>query len=85
MSQAWGCCERCRTSWQFVEYHATDFSETNGCFPLCEPCWQTLGTPQARLPYYVQLLAMWERLEPGYVTPELRAKIEAAVLKEGRR
>jgi hypothetical protein len=38
---------------------------TNGvsCFPLCEQCWKELKTPQARLPYYRQLVNERKRLD----------------------
>lgn len=32
-----------------------------GCFPLCEGCWQELKTPEARLPYYEALLKDWSK------------------------
>jgi hypothetical protein len=42
-----------------VLWHYTDWSEHSGCGPLCEQCWQELATPEARLPYYEQLMKRW--------------------------
>ena len=53
-----GWCYRCKTTWNFVEGHTTDYSEGAGCFPLCERCWEELS-PIQRLPYYRQLWELW--------------------------
>lgn len=45
-------CEKCERTWDKVSGHVTDFSEYRGIFPLCESCWRELKTPEARLPYY---------------------------------
>lgn len=37
---------------------------TRACFPLCEVCWLTLKTPEARMPYYRRLLDDWRKKEP---------------------
>lgn len=61
LTPSYSWCKRCQTTWPFVDYHITqDEPYTgSGCFPLCEKCWQQLGTPEERWPYYVQLLAEW--------------------------
>lgn len=46
-----GRCRRCDRSWKWVEGHATWYSETEGCSPLCERCWGEL-TPGRRVPFY---------------------------------
>jgi hypothetical protein len=54
-------CFRCRRPWKFVEPHITDYTPGQGCFPLCESCWTALATPEARLPFYRRLHAIWGR------------------------
>lgn len=54
----YGSCHRCGDSWSWKPEHITDYSETNGCFPLCEECWSVL-TPDERLPFYAELVADW--------------------------
>jgi len=55
-----GVCYRCRRPWKFVKNHSTQFSNSAGCFPLCEKCWRELKTPQARWPYYHRLIEEWK-------------------------
>lgn len=56
-----GTCLRCRWPWPFCNEHSTRYEERKGMFPLCETCWKDLETPEARLPYYVELVDMWRR------------------------
>ena len=71
-----------------MERHSTMYSDGSGCFPLCESCWQELGTPEARMPYYRELWESWLDSTPldskhnGTPMPELWRQIESAVLKE---
>lgn len=58
-----GSCGRCGTPWPVANYHNTKFCEHGGCFPLCEDCWQELETPEARLPYYRELMKWWDETE----------------------
>lgn len=57
-------CERCDTSYMFAKAHKTLLIDVHHrdtgryCEPLCEQCWDDLGTAEARLPYYFKL---WER------------------------
>jgi hypothetical protein len=44
-------CGRCIDSFLWKPNHCTRFTETDGCFPLCEECWKAL-TPAERLPFY---------------------------------
>lgn len=53
-----GWCYRCGESWKRVEPHRTAYSDSGGCFPLCEQCWSDLD-PEARLPYYRMLWGNW--------------------------
>ena len=48
-------CLRCKGRWNIVEIHSTQFTNSEGTFPLCEKCWSEL-TPETRMPYYEQLL-----------------------------
>lgn len=63
-------CQCCGICWYFMlvnpfwkKYlggeHTTPFGDGHGCFPLCESCWQDLGTPEARLPFYEKLFSEW--------------------------
>lgn len=59
MAQTAGCL-RCADRWRDgTEHHVTDFVDGRGCFPLCEPCWKSLVTPEKRWPYYVMMLGEW--------------------------
>lgn len=60
----YGRCARCNVSWRWegegVTVHDTwfdvnEFGGKDGCFCLCQQCWDELGTADARLPYYEQL------------------------------
>jgi len=53
-------CYRCKMSWASVERHCTNYTETRGCFPLCEKCWKSL-TIEERFPYYRLLWASWSQ------------------------
>jgi hypothetical protein len=55
----YGWCGRCQTAWPLAPYHVTRTADDGGCFPLCELCWQELGTPDARLPHYRALWDQW--------------------------
>lgn len=57
----YGCCYRCKKTWDVVEGHGTLYDVGQGCFPLCEKCWSELKTPQARLPYYRQMFNEWNK------------------------
>jgi len=54
----YGHCLRCETPWCFVEYHHTQYTDSSGCFPLCQKCWSEL-TPEQRLPFYRELVDYW--------------------------
>jgi len=53
----------------------------SGCFPLCEECWQALGTPAVREPYYMALVDWWEA-EGGRDYSGRRELIRLAVRNE---
>ena len=58
-----GYCQKCHTTWGFVEEHTTWYTESKGIFALCEKCWSELKIPQNRLPYYAEVAIMrdgWE-------------------------
>ena len=52
-------CLRCQLSWRLTKEHITHYPPSTGCLPLCEHCWQELGTPEQRLPYYLRLFDSW--------------------------
>lgn len=60
LEETLGRCGRCNISWKWVEGHSTQYSETSGCFPLCEKCWGEL-MPAERLPFYRDLWNSWRR------------------------
>jgi len=76
-SPGYSTCGRCGTPWNHTQRHSTEYSETEGCFPLCEACWSEL-TPEQRLPYYVKMIFGWEQYGP--VEQEKVAAIREAVL-----
>jgi hypothetical protein len=59
-ASGYGWCGRCKRPWNVVRSHETPYRPGQGCFPLCEDCWQIL-TPDQRLPYYMALVDKWER------------------------
>lgn len=80
LAPGFGDCGRCHTNWHFCEGHSTKYTETHGCFPLCEACWSEL-TPERRLPYYRDLFEQWMRDDPADDETKHRwPLIEVAVL-----
>ncbi|HTG95741.1 MAG TPA: hypothetical protein VL866_24280 [Pyrinomonadaceae bacterium] len=84
-------CGRCEFPWPVVRSHDTSYRSGSSCFPLCEDCWQELGTPANRLPYYMALMDLWESeahrldLESELAElPQRRELVRRAVLEEGR-
>lgn len=77
-SPNFGWCYRCRTTWLYVNEHATSYGDgSSACFPLCEKCWKEL-TPETRIPCYEQLFRDWECSQP--MEPGRTDQIRAAVL-----
>lgn len=74
----YGTCGRCGESWKTAKPHSTQFDQFRGCFPLCQPCWSDLATPDARLPFYESLVAMWRTMGP--IPDADHAAIVAAVM-----
>jgi hypothetical protein len=71
-------CGKCGITWKFVKGHSTNYTNSRGCFPLCEHCWELL-TPEERLPYYKDLWDSWH----GWGKPDVEWKtIKEAVLSE---
>ena len=66
-------CGRCKMPWSLVELHNTHYNNHQGCFPLCEDCWNDLSIND-RLPYY-EYLVFYE-----WGKPDLWKDIEQAVL-----
>ena len=80
-SPGYSFCMRCGITWKFVKGHSTSFTKTDGCFPLCEYCWNILETPENRLPYYKRLFNEWKQW--GEQSIEKWDEIKKAIL-EGR-
>jgi len=79
-----GYCFHCRRPWRVgsvgVEEHLTPHrSGGGGCFPLCQGCWEELGSAAARLPYY---RALWEIWQATGGTEETWEELQAAVYLE---
>lgn len=66
------------------EWHDSIVAGGMACFPLCESCWQELGTPEARLPYYRALVDSWKQWDgqTGEKAEDRWPAIKAAVLSE---
>jgi len=73
INNGWSGCQRCGIIWGFTHPHITNYTHSDGCFPLCESCWKDL-TPEERLPFYRNLYTKWGTLSLDW------KKIEAAVL-----
>lgn len=86
-------CHRCMMPWKFTEGHTTPYGKditqmikngesinTNwgGCFPLCERCWQELGSGKKRLLYYRELWVSWQQW--GHQSAEKWEHIKTSVL-----
>lgn len=84
LAPGYSTCGRCRRPWKFVEPHHTTYEVGEGyeraCFPLCEACWQMLGTADARAPYYAQMFAAWR--SEWNAPRETWEAIRAAVIAE---
>jgi hypothetical protein len=84
----WGWCLRCGLPWPKTEAHTPHYVDpetgwaSRGCFPLCEDCWQRLGHPEARIPYYGALIEHWEESKGHPIDPEERRAIGRAVANE---
>jgi hypothetical protein len=63
-----------------VKGHTTRYNASQGCFPLCEECWEWLGEPSRRIPFYYVLMEQWDRQTPDQpISTERRTDILAAV------
>lgn len=64
-AKGYGGCYHCGDTWDWKDSHETliegdtAFGGISACFPLCEECWQKLGTPEARWPFYEKLIDDW--------------------------
>ncbi len=76
-SPRYSSCGRCNMTWDYVDGHDTKYSETMGCFPLCERCWGEL-TIEERLPYYKALWIEWDKFR--VTDQETWEQIKKAVL-----
>jgi len=81
---SYGTCGRCGLPWSVCNGHITNYSPHQGCFPLCEDCWNET-TIEERIPYYRQLYDRWLSSRES-LNVKLNAKweeIESAVLAGG--
>lgn len=69
---AYSDCKCCKLPWWIVEGHTVMYSDTMGCFAVCEMCFKALG-PEGAFPYYVALV---ERDDPGDETKIERLRQE---------
>lgn len=74
-----GFCSRCGTPWSFVRHHSTQYTDSRGCFALCEFCWRECPREE-RVSYYRELFDLWVAQGAEIATPECWSLIEAAVL-----
>lgn len=42
------------------KHHITWHTDGNGISPLCEVCWEELGTPEHRMPWYRSMWLSWD-------------------------
>src|ERR1700679_68608 len=52
----YGTCGRCKWPWAVIDGHSTQFTNGEGCFPLCEQGGKELKIPENRIPYYDALV-----------------------------
>lgn len=74
----YGCCYKCRDTWNWKPSHSTRYSESASCFPLCEECWDAL-TPTERYSFYMEMVRDWTRT--GGVAEGTQEAIEKAVME----
>ena len=87
MAPGYSTCGKCNRPWKYIESHSTSYGKMFGpkqdmrsaMFPLCEKCWISLKTPQARLPYYRELWLSWNEDNEHHASWEY---IKIAVLLE---
>ena len=78
-SRGYSGCGRCGDTWDWKPSHTTPYCGRPGCFPLCEECWSSL-TPSTRLPYYLQLVDLWESMSVSRDYDTIRESLTAHVL-----
>lgn len=61
LSPGYGACEKCKTTWNFVEPHSVDLTWGHGTFALCEKCWDE-STEEERVHYHYQV---WIKYHSG--------------------
>lgn len=73
--KGYGGCKRCHDTWDWKQPHDTPINARQGCFPLCQECWEAL-TPEQRLPYYERLADEWKSLSSPGEWPDLDADMK---------
>ena len=77
-----GWCLRCGMPWVCVSPRDVMTSDDGGTFAICVPCWNELGTADARASFYLMLLEQRDYEDPGSVTAEDRAAMVAAIQRD---
>lgn len=75
-------CLRCATSYRYTRPHGTPCviqGDAGMVFPVCQPCWEELGTPAGRIVYYEELFREWDADPDVRRTAEDLYAIRAAV------
>lgn len=73
ISPSYGWCGRCGTPWRFVDPWAVNYSDTDGVFSLCKPCFMSLE-PVDRIPYF------WVTINISWLRPDLWPAVEQSIL-----
>jgi hypothetical protein len=84
VAPGYSTCDRCRRPQRFAPRHDTmlgPWPESRGASPLCEQCWEDLGTAERRQPYY---RALWERWKAHGTHVATWEEIRNAVMDEAQ-
>ena len=66
LSPGYGWCQKCNTTWKFVEEHTTWYNLGRGSYALCEKCFEEIKNPADRLSYYANVHCLkdnWELIK----------------------
>jgi hypothetical protein len=65
-SGGYGACNSCKLPWYVVTGHVIRYSESGGCFAICESCWKDLGWEKG-LPFYEAWIKKEYPTHPEYL------------------
>lgn len=85
-----GGCRRCETTWRYVDPHVLAYAPATlgptgdvvngrGVMALCEVCSRELGTPEARYPYYQEVVSEWTDVYRSAGRPEQVERIQREI------